>query len=80
MKGGNATGGKAVALGNIHWETAAVLSNGTTRKTHPMKNAVCTQKHTGHKLSEEPDAGKLHVRFYRGADPARGQSTRPEDF
>jgi len=40
------------------------------------KNAMRTQKRIGHQLCEEPDAGKPHVRFCRGAGPARGQPTR----
>ena len=28
-------------------------------------------------LCKEPDAGKLHVRFCRGAYPVKGKSTRP---
>ena len=63
VKVGNATGGKAVALGHIRWETASALRCRIKRITQPVKNAVCTQKHTGHQPSEEPGAGKLHARI-----------------
>jgi len=36
------------------------------------KNAMRAQKCIGHQPCEEPDAGKPHVRFCRGAGSVRG--------